>query len=101
MAITRMTLDEIRATPSRRDRAKVKATTEDDIRRNMVEDGEDPDVTPRESDIISPWYIQASRPVAAGVRRHAGYPGRDAAELGAKPGDDGTGNDRADAYPGA
>jgi putative transcriptional regulator len=58
MAITRMTLDEIIATPSRRDRAKVKATTEDDIRRHMIEDGEDPDATQREADIISPWYIR-------------------------------------------
>jgi putative transcriptional regulator len=53
-----MTLDEIRTIPSRRDRAKVKAMTEDDIRRHMIEDGEDPDATPRKADIISPWYIR-------------------------------------------
>jgi hypothetical protein len=30
-----MTLDEIKARPSKRDRAKIKATTEEDIRRHM------------------------------------------------------------------
>jgi putative transcriptional regulator len=58
MAITRMTLDEIKARPSKRDRAKIKATTEEDIRRHMIEDGEDPDAELREEDIISPWYIR-------------------------------------------
>ena len=58
MAITRMTLDEIRARPSKRDLAKIKATTEEDIRRQMIEDGEDPDAELREEDIISPWYIR-------------------------------------------
>jgi putative transcriptional regulator len=58
MAITRMTLDEIKAHPSKRDRAKVKATTEKDIRRQMMEDGENPDAEPHEEDIISPWYIR-------------------------------------------
>jgi len=54
MAIRRMTLNEIRANLSRRHRANVKATPEDDIRRHMIEDGEDPDATPREADSISP-----------------------------------------------
>ena len=58
MAITRMTLDEIKARPSRRDRAKIDATTESDIRRQMIEDGEDPDAEVNEADIISPWYIR-------------------------------------------
>jgi putative transcriptional regulator len=58
MAITRMTLDEIKARPSKRDRAKIKATTEEDVRRHMIEDGEDPDAELREEDIISPWYIR-------------------------------------------
>jgi putative transcriptional regulator len=53
-----MTLDAVKAHPSKRDRAKVKATTEEDIRRHMVEDGEDPDADLREEDIISPWYIR-------------------------------------------
>jgi putative transcriptional regulator len=58
MAITRMTLDEIKARGSKRERAKIKATSEDDIRRHMIEDGEDPDAELREEDIISPWYIR-------------------------------------------
>ena len=58
MAITRMTLDEIKARPSKRDRAKIKATTEEDIRRHMIEDGEDPAAELREEDILSPWYIR-------------------------------------------
>ncbi len=43
MAREPMTLEEIRATRPRVDRAKVAATTEEDIRRHQVEDGEDPD----------------------------------------------------------
>jgi len=43
MAITKMTADAIKARPSRRNRAKIEATTEDDIRRQMIEDGENPD----------------------------------------------------------
>lgn len=58
MAITRMTVDEIKARPSKRNRAKMKATTEEDIRRHMIEDGEDPDAEPGAEDIISPWYIR-------------------------------------------
>lgn len=46
MATTRMTLAEIKARGSRRDEAKIAATTEADIRRHMVEDGEDPDAAP-------------------------------------------------------
>ncbi|MGO9450483.1 MAG: helix-turn-helix domain-containing protein [Candidatus Binataceae bacterium] len=58
MAIKRMTLQEIKARPSKRDRTKIKATTEEDIRRHMIEDGEDPTAELREEDIISPWYIR-------------------------------------------
>ncbi len=43
MAIVRMTLAEIKAKGTQMDRAKVDATTEEDIRRHMIEDGEDPD----------------------------------------------------------
>jgi len=40
----RMTLEQIKAAGGGRvDRAKVAATTETDIRRHMIEDGEDPD----------------------------------------------------------
>ena len=58
MAITRMTLDEIKARPSRRNRAKIKRTSEEEIHRHMIEDGQDPDEELREEDIISPWYIR-------------------------------------------
>jgi len=58
MAITRMSLDEVKARPSNRDRAKIKAMSEKDIRRHMIEDREDPDAELREEDIISPWYIR-------------------------------------------
>jgi putative transcriptional regulator len=58
MAITRMTLDEIKARPSRRNRAKIKTTSEEEIHQHMIEDGQDPDEELREEDIISPWYIR-------------------------------------------
>jgi putative transcriptional regulator len=46
MAREPMTLDEIRATRPTVDRAKIVATTEADIRRHQIEDGEDPDAPP-------------------------------------------------------
>ena len=58
MAITRMTMEQIKASKPRVDRAKLDATTEEDIRRYMIEDGEDPDEELRDEDIISPWYIR-------------------------------------------
>ena len=54
MALTRMTLAEIKAHADRRTpaeqaefRRRMDATTEADIRRHMIEDGEDPDAEPR------------------------------------------------------
>jgi putative transcriptional regulator len=46
MVTTRMTLAEIKARGTQRDPAKIAATTEADIRRHMIEDGEDPDAGP-------------------------------------------------------
>lgn len=43
MAREAMTLEEIRATRPMADPAKIAATTEADIRRHQIEDGEDPD----------------------------------------------------------
>lgn len=40
--MARMTLDEIKAARPRVDRAKIEATTDAEIARQMVEDGEDP-----------------------------------------------------------
>jgi len=42
--MARMTLDQIRASRPKIDRAKIKATSEKDIARQMREDGEDPNV---------------------------------------------------------
>lgn len=53
-----MSLAEIKARPSARNRAKIAATTEADIRRQMIEDGENPDEELSERDVISPWYIR-------------------------------------------
>jgi len=53
-----MTLDEIKSRPSRRNRAKIKAASEEAIHRHMIEDGQDPEAELREEDIISPWYIR-------------------------------------------
>ena len=43
MAVVRKSLEEIRAGRPRVDKAKIEATTEEDIRRQAIEDGEDPD----------------------------------------------------------
>jgi putative transcriptional regulator len=42
MALIRRTLDQVRRVKPRLNRAKISATTERDIRRHMVEDGQDP-----------------------------------------------------------
>jgi len=58
MAVTRMTMKQILASPPDLDRAKLAATTEADIRRHMIEDGQDPDADLRAEDIISPRFIR-------------------------------------------
>ena len=58
MAITKMTSNEIKALPSKRSRARIEATTEEKIRRQMIEDGGNPDEELSEKNIISPWYIR-------------------------------------------
>jgi len=58
MVTTKMTLDAIKARPSKRNRSKIEATTEVDIRRHMIEDGENPDEVLSDKDVISPWYIR-------------------------------------------
>ncbi len=58
MVTTKMTLDVIAARPSKRDRSKIAATTEEDIRRHMIEDGQNPDEVLSDKDVISPWYIR-------------------------------------------
>jgi putative transcriptional regulator len=46
MAVVRRALGDTRRNPGRIDRAKFDATTEADIRRYMIEDGENPDAPP-------------------------------------------------------
>jgi len=46
MAIVRKSLDEIKANRPKVGLAKIKSTTEADIRRHQIEDGEDPDAAP-------------------------------------------------------
>jgi putative transcriptional regulator len=58
MAKSRMTLTEILASEQSVDLVKIDATTEEDIRRHMREEGYDPDENVREEDIISPAMIR-------------------------------------------
>jgi len=58
MVTSKMMLNAIKARPSKRNRSKIEATTEDDIRRHMIEDGENPDEALSDKDVISPWYIR-------------------------------------------
>ena len=51
------TLDEIKAARPKIDRKKLDATTEDDIRRYMIEDGEDPALPPGEF-VLAPQSIR-------------------------------------------
>ena len=52
--IMRMTLDEIKASRPKVDRAKLDATTEEDIRRYQIEDGYDPDWEPARVEVVEP-----------------------------------------------
>jgi putative transcriptional regulator len=54
----RMTLDAVMAHEPDVDFAKIDATTEEDIRRHMREEGYDPDEAIRDEDIISPAVIR-------------------------------------------
>jgi putative transcriptional regulator len=58
MAMVRRTMKQILATKPQIDWKKVDATTEEDIRRHMIEDGEDPDHFPAPEDIFSPRFIR-------------------------------------------
>jgi putative transcriptional regulator len=58
MAKQSMSLNAIVARKPDVDFAKIDATTEDDIRRHMREEGYDPDQAIREEDIISPVVIR-------------------------------------------
>lgn len=51
------TLDQIKASRPKADRARINATTEDEIRRYMIEDGEPPD-SPRGDFLLAPQSIR-------------------------------------------
>jgi putative transcriptional regulator len=53
MAIVRHSLEKAQST-ARFDRAKIEATTEEDILRQSIEDGEIPDVEPSEARLVVP-----------------------------------------------
>jgi putative transcriptional regulator len=52
--MARMTLDEIKASKPKVDHEKLDATTEEDIRRYMIEDGYDPDEEPTGYEVVVP-----------------------------------------------
>ena len=65
MALTRVTLEEVEARAARRTpeeeaefRRRTDATTEEDIRRHMIEDGEDPDEEPRFERVVLPQDVR-------------------------------------------
>ncbi|HEY7300594.1 MAG TPA: helix-turn-helix domain-containing protein [Xanthobacteraceae bacterium] len=58
MALVHKSLEEIKAAKADIDRAKFDATTEEDIRRHMVEDGEDIEREINAEDIFSPQVIR-------------------------------------------
>ena len=58
MAMVRRSLKEIKASKPKLDRAKIAATTEADIRRHMIEDGESPDHEPRVEEIFTPQALR-------------------------------------------
>jgi putative transcriptional regulator len=58
MAIVRKSLKQAKAAKHDVDWSKVDATTEDEIRRHMIEDGENPGREPRIEDIYTPQIIR-------------------------------------------
>lgn len=59
------TLDELRTQRRAINRAKIAAVTDDDIRRQAIEDGEDPDTSLGELELVDPVHV---------VRRKLGMP---------------------------
>ncbi len=52
--MARITLEHLRRHKPTYDRPKIKATTEEDIRRHAVEDGQDPDAADGERELVIP-----------------------------------------------
>lgn len=59
MAIVRMTMEEVKASRPNIDRVKMLATAEDDIARQMIEDGENPSEHRTYSPILNPRNVRA------------------------------------------
>ncbi len=57
MAIVRKSLVELRRERRTVDRAKIAATTDDDIRRQAIEDGEDPDASLEDLELVIPVHV--------------------------------------------
>lgn len=57
MALVRKSLDELRAQRPVIDRAKIAATTDEEIRRQAVEDGEDPDASMPRFELTIPVHV--------------------------------------------
>ena len=58
MALVRRTLEQIKASSPKSDWKKVRATTEADIRRHIVEDGGDPEHLPALDEVFTPQVIR-------------------------------------------
>jgi putative transcriptional regulator len=58
MAMVHKSLKEIKASKPKADRARFEATTEKDIRRQMIEDGEDPNHVLAVEEIYTPQVIR-------------------------------------------
>ena len=56
MAIVRKSLDELRSERRAVDRAKIASTTEDEIRQQAIEDGEDPDARDEHFELVVPVH---------------------------------------------
>jgi putative transcriptional regulator len=57
MAIVRKSLDELRSEQPTVDRAKIAATTDDEIRRQAIEDGEDLDAPLDQFELVIPVHV--------------------------------------------
>jgi len=58
VAVVRRTLKQIKASKPKADWKKFRATTDADIRRHILEDGEDPDHSPVLEDVYTPQVIR-------------------------------------------
>jgi putative transcriptional regulator len=61
MAIVRKSLDDLRSEKPGVDQTKLAATTEEDIRRDAIEDGEDPDAPLAEFNLVIPVHAVRRR----------------------------------------